>query len=41
MPRVEALPLERELFVDLFGSEDQAEGVNAFLQKRAANWKNS
>lgn len=41
MPRVQALPLERELFVDLFGSEDQAEGVNAFLQKRAANWKNS
>lgn len=32
--------LERELFVDLFFSEDQKEGVNAFLEKRTANWKN-
>ena len=32
--------LERELFVDLFHSEDQKEGVNAFLQKRAPQWKN-
>lgn len=32
--------LERELFVDLFSSEDQKEGVNAFLEKRPANWKN-
>jgi len=40
MPRTQALPLERELFVGLFDTEDQAEGVNAFLQKRAANWNN-
>ncbi|GAA3546970.1 enoyl-CoA hydratase [Zobellella aerophila] len=32
--------LERELFVDLFHSEDQKEGVNAFLEKRKAEWKN-
>lgn len=32
--------LERELFVDLFHSKDQKEGVNAFLQKRKAEWKN-
>ncbi|ACA87469.1 enoyl-CoA hydratase [Shewanella woodyi] len=40
MPRTLALPLERELFVGLFDTEDQAEGVNAFLDKRSANWKN-
>ena len=40
MSRAQALPLERELFVGLFDTEDQAEGVNAFLEKRAANWKN-
>ena len=32
--------LERELFVDLFFTEDQKEGVNAFLGKRAPEWKN-
>ncbi|MBY6186894.1 enoyl-CoA hydratase [Marinobacter hydrocarbonoclasticus] len=40
MPRSQALGLERELFVDLFDSEDQKEGVQAFLEKRAAQWKN-
>ncbi|PMG80274.1 enoyl-CoA hydratase [Shewanella sp. 10N.286.51.B7] len=39
-PRTQALLLERELFVGLFDTEDQAEGVNAFLDKRAAKWKN-
>lgn len=36
-----ALVSEREAFVDLFDSADQAEGVNAFLDKRAAQWKNA
>ncbi len=36
-----ALVAEREAFVDLFDCADQAEGVNAFLEKRAAQWKNA
>ncbi|TDR41536.1 short chain enoyl-CoA hydratase [Tahibacter aquaticus] len=36
-----ALVREREAFVDLFDSADQAEGVNAFLQKRAPQWSNA
>lgn len=36
-----ALVGEREAFVDLFDSADQVEGVNAFLEKRAAHWKNA
>jgi enoyl-CoA hydratase/carnithine racemase len=32
------LPLERERFVGLFDSADQKEGVQAFLEKRAARW---
>ena len=35
-----ALPLERELFVGLFDTKDQVEGVSAFLQKRSPNWVN-
>jgi enoyl-CoA hydratase/carnithine racemase len=31
---------ERECFVELFSSEDQREGVNAFLEKRKPAWKN-
>lgn len=36
----DALPYERSKFVDLFGTKDQQEGVNAFLQKRAPIWSN-
>lgn len=35
------LVAEREAFVDLFDSEDQREGVNAFLAKRAPVWRNA
>lgn len=33
--------IERELFVDLFHTQDQKEGVNAFLEKRVPQWTNS
>lgn len=33
------LPAEREAFVALFDGENQKEGVNAFLEKRAPQWK--
>ncbi|MBB5499386.1 enoyl-CoA hydratase [Paraburkholderia sp. MM5384-R2] len=39
VPRSSALAVERERFVDLFGAPNQLEGVNAFLEKRAPNWK--
>lgn len=35
-----ALTLEREMFVDLFDSADQQEGVAAFLEKRTPVWQN-
>lgn len=34
------LAAERDLFVELFSTEDQREGVNAFLEKRKPVWKN-
>jgi len=40
-PLAQALPVERELFIDLFDTQDQKEGVNSFLEKRAAEWKNA
>lgn len=39
-PMKQSLPLEREEFVRLFDTQDQKEGVNAFLQKRKAQWIN-
>jgi enoyl-CoA hydratase/carnithine racemase len=41
MPRDLALPKEREAFVDLFETQDQKEGVAAFLEKRKPAWKNA
>jgi enoyl-CoA hydratase/carnithine racemase len=35
------LPVEREWFVDLFDTQDQKEGVQAFLGKRAPVWRNA
>lgn len=35
-----ALMRERDLFVDLFRTEDQKEGVAAFLEKRTPKWQN-
>ena len=32
---------ERDLFVELFDTQDQKEGVNAFLEKRSAKWQNA
>lgn len=40
IPIAQALPQERQAFIDLFDSEDQKEGVQAFLDKRKPVWKN-
>jgi len=40
MPIAQALPQERQAFVDLFDSQDQTEGVQAFLEKRKPIWQN-
>ena len=40
VPRRAGLALERERFMDLFDHGDTREGVNAFLEKRKAEWKN-
>ncbi|CAE6946785.1 enoyl-CoA hydratase [Vibrio campbellii] len=39
-PLKHGLIKERELFLNLFDTEDQTEGVCAFLEKRKPNWKN-
>jgi enoyl-CoA hydratase/carnithine racemase len=35
-----AFSKEREQFVKLWDSQDQKEGVSAFIEKRKADWKN-
>jgi enoyl-CoA hydratase/carnithine racemase len=40
VPRRAGLALERERFMELFDHGDRAEGVDAFLEKRKAQWKN-
>ncbi len=37
----DAYGVERDAFVDLFDTNDQKEGVNAFLEKRTPEWTNS
>lgn len=37
----EGLQSERDKFVELFSTNDQREGVNAFLEKRKPQWQNS
>jgi enoyl-CoA hydratase/carnithine racemase len=39
MGLTDALAHERRLFYLLFASEDQKEGMAAFVEKRAASWK--
>ena len=39
-PLTHGLIKERELFIQLFDTEDQTEGVNALLEKRPPQWKN-
>jgi enoyl-CoA hydratase/carnithine racemase len=41
IPRRAGVALERERFMDLFDHADTTEGVNAFLEKRKPEWKNS
>lgn len=41
LPAQHNLPLERERFVSLFDTQDQKEGVQAFLEKREASWHNA
>jgi len=38
LPLAQGINFERRLFHGLFGSEDQKEGMAAFVEKRAGNW---
>jgi len=39
MPLAQGLRFERRLFHGLFGTDDQKEGMAAFVEKRPGNWK--
>jgi len=41
MPLSEGLRFERRLFHSCFGTDDQKEGMAAFIEKRAPHFKNS
>ena len=38
LPLSAGLQAEREAFFDLFATEDQSEGIRAFMEKRPATW---
>jgi len=39
LPLSQGIRFERRLFHSLFGTEDQKEGMTAFVEKRPGNWK--
>jgi enoyl-CoA hydratase len=39
IPLTQGIRFERRLFHALFGTEDQKEGMTAFVEKRPGNWK--
>jgi enoyl-CoA hydratase len=39
MPLAQGIRYERRLFHGLFGTDDQKEGMTAFVEKRPGNWK--
>jgi enoyl-CoA hydratase len=39
LPLTQGIRFERRLFHGLFGTEDQKEGMAAFVDKRPGNWK--
>ncbi len=39
LPLEQGLAHEKQNFYELLGKEDRTEGMNAFIEKRAANWK--
>jgi len=39
LPLTQGIRFERRLFHGLFGTEDQKEGMAAFVEKRPGNWK--
>jgi enoyl-CoA hydratase len=41
MPLSEGIRFERRLFHSCFGTDDQKEGMAAFMEKRAPKFKNS
>ena len=40
-PLTSVFATEREMFVKLWDSQDQKEGVAAFVEKRKPEWKNA